>query len=224
MLHPFWRQIEQLEPPLLEILNHAALLKPGQARVKRRRSDLPLPHGGDLILHQGNERRNHQGQSWQESRRQLIAERLAQPSRHDRHRIAPSQHGANDFLLTRPKLRKAEPFAELLSQIIHGEIRKTMECWGPCARAEYRRLTHCGQVERDEVERSSLSLQLNGTYVPAGRDFEGLQTQSLTGLGDSDKRFRKPSSPPSFSLFGLTQAYWSQGGAKSRTLAGVRRS
>jgi len=61
--------------------------------------------------------------------RQLIAERLALPGRHDRHRIAPSQHGANDLLLARPKLRKPELFAELSSQIIHGEVNQKEEWW-----------------------------------------------------------------------------------------------
>src|SRR4029078_12710447 len=31
MLHPFPCQLEQLEPPLLEILNHSAFFKPGKA-------------------------------------------------------------------------------------------------------------------------------------------------------------------------------------------------
>ena len=164
MLHPFRRQIEQLEPLLLEILNHAAFFKPGKARVKGCRCDLPLPHAGHLILHQGNEGRNHQGQPGQERPRQLIAERFAQAGRHDRHRIAPSQYGANDLLLARPKLRKTELFAQLSSQIIHGEIGKTMDGWRPWARAEYRRLTHCGQVQRTEVEQSSLSLQVSVSF------------------------------------------------------------
>ena len=156
MLHPFRRQIQQLKPLLMEILNHTALFKPGEAGVKRRRRDLPLLQTGHLILHECDERRNDQGQPWQDGRRQLIAERLALPSRHDRHRVAPSQHGTNDLFLARPKLRKAEPFAELSSQIIHGEIRKTMDGWEALSRAEYRRPTDCGQVKRAEVERSTL--------------------------------------------------------------------
>jgi hypothetical protein len=92
--------------------------------VKRRRRDLALLQAGHLILHERDERRNDQGQPGQEGRRQLIAERLALPGRHDRHRIAPSQHGANDLLLARPKLRKPELFAELSSQIVHGEVNQ----------------------------------------------------------------------------------------------------
>ena len=65
-----------------------------------------------------------QGQPGQEGRRQLIAERFPLTGRHDRHRVAPSQHRANDLLLARPKLRKAELFAELSSQIIHGEVNQ----------------------------------------------------------------------------------------------------
>ena len=129
MLHPFRRQIEQLKPPLTEILNHAVLFKPSEARVKRRRRDFSLLHAGHLILHECDEGRNDQGQPWQHSRRQLIAERLSLPGRHDRHRIAPSQHGANDLLLARPKLRKPELFAELSGQIIHGEVNQKEGWW-----------------------------------------------------------------------------------------------
>ena len=129
MLHPFRRQIEQLKPPLTEILNHAALFKPGEARVKRRRRDLSLLQAGHLILHERDERRNDQGQSGQESCRELIAERLALPSRHDGHRIAPIQHSANDLLLAGSKLCEAELFAELSSQIIHGEVNQKKGWW-----------------------------------------------------------------------------------------------
>ena len=127
MLHPLRRQIEQLKPLLTEILNHAALVMPGEARVKRRRRDLSLLQACHLILHERDERRNDQGQPGQEGRRQLIAERFTLAGRHDRHRIAPSQHGANDLLLARPKLRKPELFAELSSQIIHGEVNREKE-------------------------------------------------------------------------------------------------
>ena len=118
-----------MKPPLTEILDHAALFKPGEAGVKRRRRDLSLFQAGHLILHERDERRNDQGQPGQEGRGQLITERLALPGRHDRHRIAPSQHGANDLLLARPKLRKPELFTELSSQIIHGEVNQKKEWW-----------------------------------------------------------------------------------------------
>ena len=129
MLHPFRRQIEQLNPPLAEILNHTVLFKPGEAGVKGRRRDRSSLQACHLILHECDERRNDQGQPGQEGRRQLIAERLALPGRHDRHRIAPSQHSANDFLLAKPKLCKPELFAELSSQIIHGEVNQKEGWW-----------------------------------------------------------------------------------------------
>jgi hypothetical protein len=59
----------------------------------------------------------------------LIAERFTLAGRHDCHRIAPSQHRANDLLLAWPKLRKAELFAELLSEIIHDEVNQKEEWW-----------------------------------------------------------------------------------------------
>jgi hypothetical protein len=61
----------------------------------------------------------------------LVAERFTLPGRHDRHRISPSQHRTNDLLLARPKLRKPELFAELLSEIVHDEInQKEGWLWG----------------------------------------------------------------------------------------------
>jgi hypothetical protein len=124
MLHPLRSQIEQLKPPLTEVLHHIILLKPPEARVKRRRRNISLLQTCHLILHERDEWRDDQGQPRQNGCRQLIAERLALSGRHDRHRIAPSQHRTNNLLLARTKLRKAELFAELSSQIIHDEMNQ----------------------------------------------------------------------------------------------------
>lgn len=124
MLHPFRCKIEQLHAPLLEILQYETLFQPSESGVKRRNRDLALLHGRHLILHQRDERRDDQRQSRQNGRRQLVAEGFALPRRHDRHDIAPGQHGANDFFLTKSECRKPEPFLELSSQIIHGEANQ----------------------------------------------------------------------------------------------------
>ena len=105
-------------------------------------------------------RRDDQGQPGQESRRQLVAERFALSGWHDRHRIAPSQHGPHNLLLARSKLFEAELVVELSGQIIHGEIIETMDCWRAWMRREYRGPTHCGQVERAEMGRSTLDPQV----------------------------------------------------------------
>ncbi len=124
MLHPFRCKIEQLHASLLKILQYKTLFQPSESGVKRRNRDLALLHGRHLILHQRDERRDDQRQSRQNGRRQLVAEGFALPCRHDRHDIAPGQHGANDFFLTRSECRKPEPFLELSSQIIHGEANQ----------------------------------------------------------------------------------------------------
>ncbi len=124
MLHPFRCKIEQLHAPLLEILKDETLFQPGESGMKRRNRDLALLHGRHLILHQRDERRDDQRQPRQNGRRQLVAEGFALPRRHDPHDIAPGQHGANDFFLTRSEGRKPEPFLELSSQIIHGEANQ----------------------------------------------------------------------------------------------------
>lgn len=68
----------------------------------------------DLILHQGDERRHHEGQPGQERRRELIAERFSLAGRHDYHRIATSQDGPHDVFLTGPELGETELLAKLL--------------------------------------------------------------------------------------------------------------
>ena len=89
--------------------------------MKGRHCNLPLPHGRHLILHQRDERGNHQGQPWQESRRELVAQGFSLSRRHDGQGIAPGQHDADDLLLARTKRRKAELFLKLSSQRFHGE-------------------------------------------------------------------------------------------------------
>ena len=113
MLHPFRRQIEQLKLFLMEILDHPVFLRACEARVKCRSLNSSLFQAGHLILHQGDQRRNDQGQPWQDGRRQLVTQGFPLSCRHNRHRVAPCQHGSNDLFLTRPKGRKAEPFTKL---------------------------------------------------------------------------------------------------------------
>ena len=64
----------------------------------------------DLVLHQGDQRRDHQRQAVQDhGRRQLVAEALAAAGGHDAEAIPPGQHGGNHLLLPMPEGRKPEP-------------------------------------------------------------------------------------------------------------------
>lgn len=99
MLHPFRRKVQQLEPAQLEVKYHSVTFRLGETGVKRRRRDVPCPQAVHLILHERNERRNHQGQARQDRRRQLVTERLSLAGRHDRHRVAAGQYRINHLSL-----------------------------------------------------------------------------------------------------------------------------
>ena len=119
VLNPLRRHIEQFQTLQMEALNHFVPLLLGQARVKRGGGNLALSQALDLILHQRNERRNHQRQAGQQRRRELIAERFPLAGRHDRHGVAAGQYRPHDLELAWPELRQAELFLELSSEIVH---------------------------------------------------------------------------------------------------------
>ena len=81
-------------------LYHTALFG-RQAAVQERRRH---PGGGEavhLVLHQGDQRRDHHGQLPHRRRRRLIAERLPAPRRQDDDGIPPRQHRADGLFLQR---------------------------------------------------------------------------------------------------------------------------
>ena len=59
--------------------------------------------GGDLIIHEGDERRDDHRQSAKHQRRQLIAQRLAGARGHDRQHRPAGEHMIDDPLLPRPE-------------------------------------------------------------------------------------------------------------------------
>ena len=125
MLHPFRRQIEQLKPPLTEILDHAALFKPGEAGVKRRRRDLSLLQAGHLILHERDERRDDDGGAGENDGRKLITERFSTASRRDEKDLSRvGEDGVDRFALPRVKGLELESFSEDARQIQLGDIRR----------------------------------------------------------------------------------------------------
>ena len=67
--------------------------------VERRRGDAEKPHLLDLVAHQRDQRRNDERQLAGEQCRQLEAERLAAPGRHDREDVLAGEHRGDDFRL-----------------------------------------------------------------------------------------------------------------------------
>ena len=79
-----------------------------ERRVQKRGRHAARLQRIDLILHQRNQRRNHDRESARAAGGQLKAERFAAAGRQQREDIAARQRVADDFLLQRPERVVAE--------------------------------------------------------------------------------------------------------------------
>ena len=70
-----------------------------EGRVEARRGDAACPERIDLVLHQGDQRRDHQGEAVEQQRGQLVAERLAAAGGKDREGRAAGEQGLDDRFL-----------------------------------------------------------------------------------------------------------------------------
>ena len=111
---PFRRQVQQVHLTALQRRLDPLLLVIRQAGIQEGRGDAMLAQGGDLVLHQRDQGRDHHAGSGAQHRRYLVAERLAPAGGHQHKRIAPAQHRADDLFLVRPKGREPEYRAQQL--------------------------------------------------------------------------------------------------------------
>ena len=66
--------------------------------------------GVDLVLHQGDEGRHHDGGAVEDHGRELVAERLATARRHDDKSVVACENAANNLLLVTLEIIEAEDF------------------------------------------------------------------------------------------------------------------
>ena len=122
------RDVEQLQRAGAEPLEDLALLGRVEARVEPRGGDPAAREEVDLILHQRDQRRDHERQPVQQQRRQLVAEALAGAGREDRERGPPGEERLDDSLLPGAEGVEAEPRGEDLerthSRLLLGHVRQ----------------------------------------------------------------------------------------------------
>ena len=70
--------------------------------------------GRDLIVHQGQQRRDHHRRVLRHDRRNLVAQGLPRPGRHYRQQAVAAGEQADDLLLPRPEGAVAEDIVENL--------------------------------------------------------------------------------------------------------------
>ncbi len=110
------RDVEQPVAPLAETAQAA----PGVVRVERRveegGGDARDVEGVDLILHQGDERRDHHREARAHHRGELEAEALPAARGQEGHHVAPGERVRDDLGLERPEGVEAEVLLEDLEQ------------------------------------------------------------------------------------------------------------
>ncbi len=82
------------------------------SRVQRRGGDPPGAKRVHLVLHQGDQRRDHDRGAVEQERRKLEAERLARARGHHRHEVPPLENGEGGFSLARSEAAQAEALAQ----------------------------------------------------------------------------------------------------------------
>ena len=98
-LQSLGRKIEQTECAAAGVTHHAALFLAAESAVENRRRNPHLSKLGRLILHQSDQRGNHDGGLLRHDCRQLIAEGLSSASRHHHAGIMTGQEASNDAFL-----------------------------------------------------------------------------------------------------------------------------
>src|SRR5207249_7434672 len=86
---PFRRHVQQFDSAAQNLLGDATSLTVRQRTVDERRRNAAGLQRIDLILHQRNQRRDDNRQSWQNHRGSLITPRLPAARRHHHQRASP---------------------------------------------------------------------------------------------------------------------------------------
>ena len=118
-LQPLGRYVEQAVDIPAQAAEHLAVLLRAQAAVEAGGGDARAAQGVHLVLHQRDERGDHQRQPRQQHGRELIAQRLAPAGGHDAETVAPGEYVVHQPLLTRAEAAEAEVAAQDIQLVRH---------------------------------------------------------------------------------------------------------
>ena len=118
-LHQALRRHEQqlhraAREPLVDLALLAAVLRARQ----HRRLDAALDEARELVLHQRDQRTDHDGEAVAQQRGRLVAEALAAAGREHDERVAARERGEHGLGLERPQLRVAPHPAHHRAQLL----------------------------------------------------------------------------------------------------------
>ncbi len=109
---PFGGDVQQIEITVDQRPFDLAC-RPGiQRRIEKRCAYAELRQCRDLVLHQGDQRRDNNACALPQQCRHLVTQRLAAAGRHQHQRVAPSRNVPDDLRLRISKISMAEYFAQ----------------------------------------------------------------------------------------------------------------
>ena len=109
-------EIQQPQRALLNLLLQLAQLLQRQPVMQTSRGDAAAAQLGHLVLHQGDQWRNHKHHPTAHQGRQLITKRLPRPRRQNSQAITALQQGLNHLALTGTKVAVTEVLLQRLQQ------------------------------------------------------------------------------------------------------------
>ena len=121
---PLGRDVQEIE---LARAQRALHVRSASLRVERRveegRAHAELLQRGHLVLHERDERRDHQRRALAQEGGHLVAERLAAAGGHQHQRVAAARHVLDDRLLRAAKLRMSENARQHVKRRGGGSLR-----------------------------------------------------------------------------------------------------
>lgn len=111
-----WRDVEQVEPPGFEFTRDAPGIVRIDFRVQCPRRDAELAQCRNLVVHQGDKRRDDDRGAGPAEGRYLVAEALAAACRHQDKSVAAHDDVVDGGALQPPELREAEDPAQHLDR------------------------------------------------------------------------------------------------------------
>ena len=118
-LQPLGRDVDDLVLPLGGAAEHQGLLAVGQAAVQVGGAHPHRHQRPHLVLHQADQRADHQSHPRQHQRRHLVAQRLARAGGHHRQHIPPRKDGPDDLSLPRAEAVVAKHPLQYAACIFH---------------------------------------------------------------------------------------------------------
>ena len=118
----FRGDVEQVERPGAGVAFNGTDFVEGEGRVQIRGPHACLVQCVHLVLHQGNQRRDDDGNAIAEQCGDLVAQRLAAAGGHDHQTVAAACHVIDDrFLLTSERAVSEDAIEHLARRPMHGD-------------------------------------------------------------------------------------------------------